>query len=164
MSDAIMRQPDRCQIHTDSGLSATRRWEPNPSAGPEARNALVQHRCPEGCGSQLGWYYQGPRGEIRHGPGACRDEEVLLRIRTGQHDMETIQLAGLTLIPVIISAFFLFLAAAYVFGETWTSTHTMLGIGWGIASTSTFAALGLWRDSLRKKITGEPGQAEAEGP
>ena len=163
MNDAIMRQPDRCPVHPDSGLSATTRWEPNPSAGPEARNALVQYRCPEGCGSQLGWSYQGPHGEIRHGPGACRDEEVLLRIRTGQHEMATLQLAACTLVPIIISGCFLFLAAAYILGEMWTLTHTMLGTGWGIGSASALTALGIWRKSVRKKITGEPGQAEAEG-
>ena len=127
----IQRQPDHCPAHPGPALTSTRRW--SPWGNPEGScHILVQHRCAQGCNTALGWMYRGPGGVTSHGPGVCRDPEVLQKMGEQQDQADSFNQTMITflILTFVTIAAFIIVTAATGPPSTWTVFHTAWAAAW----------------------------------
>ena len=86
----IVRTPDTCPNHPDSGMVKTTVRDLGNPYNSIYRERLTQHLCAEpGCNKGLGWLYESPRRHSKGGAGICQDQRVLNHLKRVQLKPDT---------------------------------------------------------------------------
>ena len=162
MSITTERKHDTCPHHPDSILITTERWEPSHPAAPKRGPTLIQYRCGENCDTPLGWTYHHPINSSVHGPGQCRDEQVIKALRTQEHTTKTNRTTPKAVTLVILILFIIAGIFTFVPNPTTAMYPTL-----GILTVATIGVLGFThrRQAQNKKlIHGNPTPPETHTP
>ena len=121
-------------------------------------HTLLQHQCANGCGAPRGWEYHGPGKHFQHGPGECRDREILYQMERTKYEEKAFNETGGILLANLIVGAAAHIVTSLIASEFWSPAHAAV---LGIALTGLVTTTAIRIRKVIREYPKPPGGREA---